>query len=197
MATQFSMLSIMNAALLEQGCQEITENDGSDEFRVLAQNWPFIVEAELEDGNYYFTREQSELVTRAPGKYGYDDAYVVPSGALHVRNLWTLGDDGKRYEAEWSQDGTYVFVNSPDGCFIEWISVANQDLWSANFSKGVKKRLEAVISRALKEEFGEAAGLDQAAEVFFQRARTNSSKARIARPMYRKGPIGRARNRRG
>lgn len=195
--TEFSMIQIMNAALLEQGCVEITDNDGTDEFRVLSKNWPFIVESELEDGKYYFTRQQSELLTRADGKFGYDDAYLTPPGALHVSKLWLLGEDGNRYETEWSQDGQYVYVNSTDGCWVEWVEVAAENLWSANFSTGVKKRLEAIISRSLKEEFGEASSLDQAAEVYFQRARTNSTKARLARPAYRKGPIGRARNRIG
>lgn len=192
------MIGIMNAALLAQG-QDITvsEGDGSLEFQTLSSNWPAIVEAELEDGNYYFTKREANLITRADGKYGYDDAYLVPSDALHVRKVWIVSDTGDRMITDWVQDGSYIHLDRPDGCWIEYIYVAGQDLWSANFSRGVQKRLEAVISRALKEEFGDAAGLDQEAEVFFQRARTNSSKARQAQPIYKKGPIALARNRRG
>ena len=97
MATQFSMLQIMNAALIAQGRDEIvSENDGSNEWRLLSRNWPLIVEAELEDGAYNFTREQRELLTRSAGKYGYEDAYVVPLTALHVRRLWTQDEAGVR-----------------------------------------------------------------------------------------------------
>ena len=82
MASQFSMLQIINAALSEQGQYTVTENDGSDEWMVLSRNWPLIVEAELEDGAYNFTRRQVELLNRNDGKFGFDDAYAVPIDAF-------------------------------------------------------------------------------------------------------------------
>ncbi|GGE29931.1 hypothetical protein GCM10011360_17480 [Primorskyibacter flagellatus] len=192
------MLGIMNAALLAQGQLEIVaENDGSMEYRTLFRNWPGIVESELEDGAYYFTRVEQNLVTRAPGKFGYDDAYLTPSAAIHVRRCWLRNSQGHDINVDWIQDGTHVHLNNPDGCWIEYVEVGAQNLWSANFCMGVQKRCEAIIARAVREEYREAEGLDQAAEVYFQRARTNSSKARSAQPFYRKGPIASARHRRG
>ncbi|MFV1728384.1 hypothetical protein VWY34_14165 [Phaeobacter sp. JH20_02] len=194
MSHQYSMLEIMNAALLAQGQEEIVvENDGSLEFQTLARNWPGIVESELEDGNYYFTRKQATLITRKDGLFGYDDGFLIPSDALHVRRLWLQDPTCGRVEVPWVQDGAYVYLNSPDGCVIEYVDAPGQDLWSANFSRGVQKKLEAVISRAIKEEYGDAAVLEQEAETYFQRARTNSSKARSAQPPYKKGPIALAR----
>lgn len=194
MAHNYSMLEIMNAALLAQGQEEVVvENDGSLEFQTLARNWPGIVEAELEDGNYYFTKKQANLVTRTEGLFGYDDGFMVPHDALHVRRLWILDAGGGRLELPWVQDGAYVYVDNPDGCWIEYIEVANEDLWSANFSRGVQKKMEALISRSVKEEFGDAQALEEEAETYFQRARTNSSKGRYAQPPYKKGPIARAR----
>lgn len=188
----------MNAALLAQGQLEIVaENDGSMEYRTMARNWPAVVEAELEDGNYYFTRREMNLVTRVPGKFDFEDGYVVPSDALHVRNAWIVVDTGARIEVDWVQDSTHVFLNNKTGCWIEYLVCEAANLWSANFTRGIQKRMEAIISRAIKEEFGEAAQLDQEAEMYFQRARTNSSKARSAKPFYLKGPIALARNRRG
>ena len=198
MSTQFSMIGIMNAALLSQGQLEIvSENDGSMEWRTMFRNWPLVVEAELEDGNYYFTKREANLVTRSDGKYGFDDGYLVPSSALHVRQCWIVGSAGSHVSVDWVQDGSYVYLDKPDGCWIEYIEVGATDLWSANFSRGVQKRMEAIISRAVREEYGEAAGLDQEAEMYFQRARTNSTKAQSAKPFYNKGPIASARNRRG
>lgn len=199
MATEFSMIGIMNAALLAQGQEEIvTENDGSLEWRTMFRNWPGIVEAELEDGHYFFTKEQSVLTTRTEGKFGFDDGYLVPSGALHVRRLWIVGlEAGERISMDWVQDGSYVYLNNATGCVIEWVSVPEAELWSANFSRGVQKRMEALISRSVKEEFGEAQNLDAEAETYFQRARTNSSKARSDRPAYKKGSIATARLNRG
>ncbi len=191
------MLGIMNAALQSQGLDEIlSENDGTPEFRVLSRNWPLIVEAELEDGSYSFTKQQIELQTRQPGKFGYSDAYLLPGDALHVRHLWVVVD-GERCEADWSQDGTSVHVNSEAGCTIEYLSVADPSIWGANFSRGVQAKLEAVVLRALKEEAGEAASMEQQAEIYFQRARTISSKSRSANPPLKRSRIAAARFGRG
>lgn len=192
------MLGIFNAALLAQGQLEIVaENDGSMEYRTMARNWPGIVEAELEDGAYHFTKTEAHLVTRVEGKFGFQDGYVVPATALHVRNCWLQSEVGSKIEVDWVQDSTAVYLNGSDGCWIEYATSSEPNLWSANFVRGVQKRMEAVISRSIKEEFGEAAQLDQEAETYFQRARTISSKSRSAKPFYKKGPIALARNRRG
>ena len=142
-------------------------------------------------------KKQADLVTRKDGLFGYEDAFLVPDDALHVRRLWVQDDDGRRIEVEWAQDGQYVYLNNDEGCTIEYIEVAGVDLWTANFARGVQKKLEAVIARGMKEEYGDAQALEQEAEVYFQRARTNSSKGRSAQPPYKKGPIARSRFRRG
>lgn len=198
MSTQFSMIGIMNAALLSQGQLEIvSENDGSMEWRTMFRNWPLVVEAELEDGQYYFTKHEAHLVTRTDGKFSFNDGYLVPSSALHVRRCWLEGPHRTAINVDWVQDGSYVYLDNPSGCWIEYIEVGGIDLWSANFARGVQKRMEAIISRAVREEYGEASSLDEQAELYFQRARTSSSKARSATKFYKKGSIASARNRRG
>jgi hypothetical protein len=198
MATDFSMLDLMNTALITQGFDDIVaENDGSDEWRLLSRNWPLIVEAELEDGAYFFTRTQVELLSRQDGKFGYDDAYLVPQAAIHVRRLWVETPSGDRDTSlDWVQDGQRVFVNAPEGVFIEYVSVADTSFWSANFASGVQKKLEAVLLRS-REALGEAQAMEQQAEMSFQRARTNSSKARSATEPYKPSRFAKARFRRG
>ena len=192
------MLSIMNAALLAQGQPEIvSENDGSMEYRLMARNWPGIVEAELEDGAYRYSKQEAHLVSRQPGKFDFADGYIVPDAALHVRQVWIECASGQRHEMPWTQDATCVYLNNSDGCWIEYVVCPEPDLWGANFVRGVQKRMEALISRAIKEEFSEAEALDSAAEMYFQRARTISSKSRSGKPFYKKGPIASARMRRG
>lgn len=178
MATQFSMLDTMNAALISEGYEEIvSENDGSDEWRLLSRNWPTIVEAELEDGNYSFTRQQTFLNTRIDGSFGYDDAYLVPGDALHVRRVWTEDSEGVRSFPDWAQDGQRVHVDEDEGIYVEYLVAADPDLWTANFARGVQMKLQAVIL-SFKEEKGAARAMEEQAEVYFQRARTNSSKSR-------------------
>lgn len=196
MATQFSFLQIINAALVAQGQYTVSDNDGSDEWSLLSRNWPQIVEAELEVGAYNFTREQATLVNRINGRFGYDDGYTLPLNALHVRQLWIEESRGRRF-ADWTQDGSSVYLDGADGCVIEYVSVTTEDLWNANFCLGVQCKLEAVILRALKEEAREADAREAAAEMYFDRARVKSSRSRSATPPYREGRFARARFGRG
>jgi len=190
------MLSIMNAALLAQGFEEIANHeDGSDEWRILSRNWPLIVERELEDGRYSFSRSEHTLLSRQPGAYGFQDAYLIPPEIICVRRVCTITEFGA-IEALWSQDATRVLVNHPSGVMIEGFTVPDTNLWGANFAFGVQKRLEAVLLRSIEDPRG-ADEADMAAEAAFQRARTNSSKARTPGHAYRRGRHAAARFGRG
>lgn len=180
------MLQIMNAALISQAFEEIvSENDGSDEFRLLSRNWPLIVEAELEKGAYHHTRRQEFLVSRQDGRFGFADGYLVPNDALHVRRVWTEDDSGVRDMIEWTQDGTSVYVDADAGIYVEYMAASDPSFWGANFSLGVRMKLEAVLLR-FREEHAAARGMDADAEMAFQEARTLSSKSRTAQEPYRR-----------
>lgn len=192
MAQDYSMISIFNAALVAQGMQEIvSENDGSAEFRVLARNWPTIVEAELEDGAYFFARRDAVLHNRTPGKFGFRDAFLIPAEAIHVRKVWDPANAHTTFD--YVQDGTHVHLNRSEPITVQYLEVPDVHLWTANFVRGVQMKLEAVILRALKEEAAEAREMEAQAEVYFQRARTHSSKARSATKPHRRGRIAEAR----
>lgn len=199
MATEFSKVEIINAALLAQGQEMLSsENDGSIQWITLSKNWPSIVEAELEDGQYHFTREEVALETRVDGKFGFDDAYLVPADALHVRRVFTEDTSGRRTLLDFVQDDAYVHVDEPDGVSVEYLVCPDISAWSPLFVRGIQLRMEAVILRAFKEEFQEAAALDSAAEYTLARARTSSSNARSQTEFFKQG--GRftdARHRRG
>jgi len=187
----------MNAALLAQGYQEVaSENDGTEEFLALSRNWSGIVESELEEGRYNFTKQEEVLSTRIDGKFGFDDGYLLPSETLHVRHLWVLDATGERCAVPWVQDDRYVYVDSEDGCTVETVIVKTTNLWSANFCTGVQRKLEAILLR-LGGEPSAAQSMEQQAEVYFQRARTNSSKSRSAAPVVKSSRIARARFGRG
>lgn len=201
MATEFSMLSIMNAALLAQGQHDINENDGSLEWRTLFRNWPLIVEAELEDGEYNFTKTEHMSVTSIAGKFGYEAGYLIPGDTLAVRRVWVRVDgvtEVTKIPIDWISDGSYVYVNHPgsgytDGVYIETTEAADEHIWGANFARGVQLKMEAVVAKSIKEEFSESQNLDGQAELHFDRARTRSSKQRSPQPAYKKGPLSRAR----
>jgi hypothetical protein len=197
MSTEFAMLEIMNAALISQGCDELlAHNDGTNEGRLLSLNWATIVEAELEMSNLHFSKKQVELVGRRDGLFGYQDAYVVPASALHVRKVWTEDETGVRSFPDWVQDGSCVHLDSPDAVTIEYIESADPSIWSANFTLGIQMKLEAVLLR-FNSEYDKAQMMDANADIKFQNARTMSSKARSAKEPFKRGRLARARFVRG
>jgi len=198
MATTFTMLTTINAALLAHGQETVAENDGSLEWRTLAASWPFIVESELEDGNYHFTKEQIEVTTYSTGKFGFDYAYAVPAAALYVRNVWEEDASGTSYEVDWCQDSGFVHTDADEGVWIEYVVVADPSAFTANFATGIKMMLEAHILRALKEEYREAEAFETKAMFYLQRARTKSSSSRSKQSIRAGGgSIVEARKRRG
>ncbi|WP_138919393.1 hypothetical protein [Oceanicola sp. S124] len=196
MAHTFSMLGIMNAALTAQGIDKLTSvNDGSPEALALTENWPLIVEAELEDGNYNFTRVEEHLLTRVEGQFGFPDGYQLPLSTLHVRHVWTLGAGGNRLSPDWSSDQGHVYLDAADGCYAEVLVSSDPAVWGANFARGVQHKLEAVILRLDDENPQQA---EAQAEAYFQRARTKSSKQRQRESgPYRESSFARARFGRG
>lgn len=189
----------MNAALVSQGLDEaVSETDTTDEFNLLTRNWPTIVESELEEGLYNFTREEATLASRSDGLFGYPDSYLVPGDSIHVRRLWGEAADGTRIETyHWTQDGTRVHVDKNDGVTIEYIKVSDPSVWSAAFAKGIQYKLEAVIRRAVWEEMSEARFLDQMAKEEFERARVISSRSRSAQEPFKESRFSKARFLRG
>lgn len=194
MATEFSMTDIMNAALLAEGLDEIDESQALPEQRTLSRNWPMIVEAELEEGNYHFTKAEETLLTRIDGQYGFDDAYLLPASALFVRKVRLATASGSRWEPDWAQDDRYVYVDKDDGVIVEYVVVPDVSFWNANFVLGIRMRLQALLLRSALAEPGEASRMDQAAEIQLQKARTTSSKQRRVSDTYKPSRFAAARH---
>jgi hypothetical protein len=118
---------------------------------------------------------------------------MVPGDALHVRRLWVEDDQGNRdLSVEWSQDGSYVYVDDAEGVWVEYAEAADPSLWSANFARGVQMKLQAILL-TFREERSAASQMEAAAENYFQRARTNSSRGRSATEPYRQSRYAKAR----
>ncbi|MDR9393987.1 MAG: hypothetical protein RI571_06620 [Roseovarius sp.] len=196
MATQFSMLGIMNAALTERGWDEIVSlNDGTPEFRLMQRQWPRIVEAELEDGNYQFSRQETTLTALTPGRYGFDNSFQLPASALHVRHVWFVTNSVRTTCDHWSMDDDGLYATLPTGadCVIEYINCPDPAAWSARFAAGVQYKLEAALLRGLEGDAREASEMDGAGEIEFQKARTKSSQSKSSDPITRQGGLAGAR----
>lgn len=192
------MLGIMNAALVSVGLNEIvSEEDGTPEFNAMARNWPGIVQSELEAGLYEFSKVQADLNSRIDGKFGHPDGYLVPLASLFVRHVWTLGtSDVRVFSTDWVSDGAAVYLTGEAGCAIEYITVPDPSIWSANFSRGVQHKLEAVLYRMESDETA-ARDADLRGMDAFSTARTVASKSRAARPLMRTSSFATARFGRG
>jgi hypothetical protein len=195
MRTQMSMLTIINAALSAQGLDDVTSlQDGSPEFRILSRQWPFIVEAALETGRFPFARNEYFSASRVQGKFGFKDGYAFPEVALHVRSVWTVVREVKM-DPIWVQDGSHVYVDEPEGVWMEYATVPDPSFWGANFSLGVQLRLQSVIARATQS--GDVSNLESQAEMAFERAMTAASKARSDQTPARMSSFAAARFGRG
>lgn len=188
------MTLIMNAALTSQGLDEIDETQYLPEHRVLMRNWPLIVEAEQEHGALIFNDRQKDMSSRIPGLYGFTDGYAIPGDVLFIREVWTTINGKRNRDITWVQDDLHIYLNAKDGCTIKYAQATDATHWSANFSRGIQMKLEAVLLRAIKEETSEAAAMEQMAEMQLQQARTLSSKSRSAsEPFKQPGRLALAR----
>lgn len=172
MATVFSKIEIMNAALREVGSDVfVSDNDGSLEFDTLNAAWPFIVEAELEEGGYRFSNAEVTLSSRIAGKFGFEDGYAIPADVLHIRGLF-IESNGGRVVPEWVSDDGYVYVNEPASVIISYVLAADPSVFGANFAAGIKHSLQASLCRTFLLDEGRA-------QVFEKKAMNSFGKARM------------------
>lgn len=197
MATTFTKLGIMNAALRSQGEMPLaTEDDGSLEWGLLDANWAPLLESILQDGAFNFAVTEEELPTRAGGgKFGYDDAYTTPTEALLVRSAFTEDTSGYRTNLDFTVGPTQTHVNEATGIWVQYVEAVEPSAFSPLLALGLQQKLEAVILRGLKEEYVAAREMEAMAESNLQRARSNSSAAKSPVPMFKRGGgrIGRSR----
>lgn len=180
----FSKIQLFNAALTATRCNTITSNDGSKEWLLLESNYPTIVDAALERGKLYFGRERVDLTSRVPGKFGYDDGYVLPADVLMVRHVWI--DD--IITEDWTADDDTVYVNAISGVECEYIKKPVEQTFSRQFDLALIFKLQAVILR-WKEQYSEADAMDQRGDFELLRARTVSSGQRGKTRPLREGRV--------
>jgi hypothetical protein len=200
MATTFTKLGLFNAALLSQGKVEIAEDDDSLEWRTLNANWATLIEAELQDSAINYSLIEEELPTRAAdGSFGYDDAYTAPTEALHIRHVWKLDSNGDRVDLDWFNGKTYLHVNDAAvGIWVEYVEASDPGQFGPLFAQGIQMKLEAIILRAMKEEYRSASEMEARAEEKLQRARTNASNEKSPKPLFKsRGRFSSARFTRG
>ena len=179
-----SKTTIFNAALLRTG-NEITVTGFVA--RALEANYDEIVRDAFEGQKFPFGKVRIELTSRSDGRFGYDDAYAMPSDTIHVSEVYVKEHRASDLGESWEIDAeTNELMIDAKGrkIEIEYIKVGLEHRWSAKFTLGIQRRLEAVIKDVL-EEPEEASVLETEGDAKILqagvKASTNRSGARVRR----------------
>jgi predicted dehydrogenase len=186
-----SRTTIFNAALLRTGNSDAPEGDGGALWRAMDANYSEIVRACFEDGNgsFPFGKARQTLTSRIEGSFGYDDAFVLPTEAIHVSEVYFNGYAAADIQEHWEVDGAAgtVLVNAQERAVeVEYIREGLEHTWSAGFTLAVQRRLEAVIKDVL-EESEEAAAKEQEADFHLMKAAVKGSRNRSAQKVWKQG----------
>jgi hypothetical protein len=196
-----SKATIFNAALLR--CGRVITGGDSDVRQAMDANYDEIVRAAFEDsdGNLPFGRARETLTSRSAGTSGYDDAYTLPNAALHVVDIFFDECPAGDLQEPWEVDGIngVILLNADSRTVeVEYVKEGLESTWSAGFTKGIQRRLEAVIKDFL-EEPEESSVKEQEGDFAFLKAGVKGAKNRAQSRIFKKGGgrLSRARRSRG
>lgn len=183
-----SKTTLFNAALLRCGQKNISAGDGSFIWQALDANYDEIVRECFERGDFPFGKTRVELTGRSAGRWGYDDAYVIPEDALHIVEVYIGERAASDIRAQWEFDGgtREVLLNAGgEKVEIEYRKTGQEHTWSATFSLAVQRRLEAVVKDVI-EEAGESIAKGQEADLMLLRASVKGSRGRLPERVFDK-----------
>jgi hypothetical protein len=183
--------TIFNAALLRTGHSDVTEGQGSGLWRALEANYDEIVRAAFEDGagTFPFGKVREILTGRSAGNFGFDDSYTIPSGVIHVIEVYLNDLPCSDLQEPWEIDGqsNALLINAKTRTVaINGLKEGLEHTWSAAFTLGVQRKCEAVI-KDVEEESEESAAKDQDADYQLLKAGVKGAKNRSKRQVWKKG----------
>ena len=195
-----SKTTIFNAALLRTGNHAETAGSGSFIYQALEANYDEIVREAFESAEFPFGKARTTLTTRAVGRFGYDDAYLMPSDVIHVIEVYLDEYAASDTLTKWEIDaGTNELLVSAGSKVteIKYLKVGMEYTWSASFARGIQRKLEAVIKDVI-EEVEEAAALDNEGDFQILKGSVKAGKNRSGRRVFKKygGRLIRAHRRR-
>jgi hypothetical protein len=160
-------------------------------------NYDDIVRAAFEngDGAFSFGKVRVTLTGRSEGTMGFEDAFVVPSDAIHIIEVYLDDYACSDVLEPWQFHGETqsVLINAGKRVVaVEYVKAGLEHTWSSSFALGVQRRLEAVIKDVL-EETEESSMKESEADAAFLMAGVKGSKNRSQRPVFKLGRLVRRR----
>jgi hypothetical protein len=188
-----SKVTIFNAALLRSGYAESVEAEGSAMWRAMDASYDEIVRSAFEEGggSYPFGKRRVELTSRAAGDFGFDDSYTMGNDVIHVIEVFLDLLPASSLLAAWetkTEDGaSSLQINASSRTVeIEYVASGMENSWTAGFTLGIQRRLEAVI-KDVDQETEEANSKERDADFAFLRTQVKSSKNRSKSRLFRRG----------
>lgn len=181
--SQRSKITIFNAALTRTGNSTTTEGAGSAVWQALESNYDEIVRAAFEGQEFPFGKSRVALTSRSDGRFGYDDAFVMPIEIIHVTDVFLNKRRTADLEEAWEIDASTreLMINAASRSVeVEGIKVGMEYTWSGKFTLAVQRKLEAVIKDVL-EEVEESAAKDSEGDYQLLQAGVKASKSRSRR----------------
>lgn len=189
-----SKQTLFDAALLTTGNSTSVLGSGSAIWQALEANYDEIVRAAFEVQEYPFGKARTTLTGRSAGRFGYDDAFQMPSDVIHVTDVfldtYTVDHGIRKWEIDASTNE--LLINADERVVeIEYLKTGLEHTWSANFARGIQKHLEAVI-KMVEEEDNEAVARENSGDAIFLKAGIKASGNRSKRRVFRGGRLVRA-----
>lgn len=195
-----SKITIFNAALLRTGNHAATAGNGSFITQALEANYDEIVREAFESAEFPFGKAREALTSRAVGRFGFDDAYLMPSDVIHVVEVYLGGYAASDGQVKWEIDAetNELLVSAGTQTVeIKFLRVGLEHTWSASFARGIQRKLEAVVKDVI-EESEEASALDNEGDFQIMKGAVKAGKNRSERRIWKKsgGRLVRAHRRR-
>ncbi len=173
-------LDIAQKACVLVGIEPITSfSDQSTEGIVLNTIYEDLVEAEISDFPWRFSMQEQKIdrLSAAP-ETTWDAAYQIPIDILIVHTV-KVNDSPIRYDR--FGDNIYCNVGEDEEVFLQGQVRTDESLWPPYFRMGMIYRVAAMLAAGVREDAGLSNSMNQQAEVWIRKAKTNSSQAQTTR----------------
>lgn len=173
-------IEISQKACVLVGIEPITSfTDQSTEAIVLSTIYEDLVEAELADYPWRFAMQEQQIdrLQEEP-ETTWAAAYQIPSDILIVQ---TVKVNGSSIRYDRFGDNIFCDAGVDEEVFIQGIVRVDEELWPPYFRMGMIYRLASVLASGVREDGGLAQAMNQQAEVWIRKAKTNSSQAQSTR----------------